>query len=65
MAEHFKTPKLKGSDIDTETAAQQQAKRLQHGAGNVNEAERKQSEERVRWSAQPGAKDRPGSKTSR
>lgn len=65
MAEPVKTPKLKGSDIDTETAAQQQARRLQHGAGAVNEEERRQSEERLRRSAQPRVKDRPGSKTPR
>jgi hypothetical protein len=65
MAEHVKTQKLKGSDIDTETAAQQQARRLQQGAGNFNEEQRTRTEERLRRSAQPRAKGRPGSKTSR
>ena len=32
MAEHRKTAKLKGSDIDSETAAKQRSRRLQPGA---------------------------------
>ena len=59
MAEHAKTQKLKGSDVDTETAAQEHMRRLQPGAqgvgkegdaidesGNVDPEKLKQNQER-------------------
>ena len=61
MAEHAKTQKLKGSDVDTETAAQEHMRRLQPGAqgvgkegdaidesGKVDPEKLKQNQERLR-----------------
>jgi hypothetical protein len=61
MAENVKNPKLKGSDIDTETAASQDTRRLQPGAqgagkeakaidesGNLERDKLKKNQERLR-----------------
>jgi hypothetical protein len=59
--ENVKTPKLKGSDIDSETAASQDTRRLQPGAqgagkeakaldesGELNESKLRENQERLR-----------------
>jgi hypothetical protein len=49
MAENLKNPKLKGSDTDTETAAQQRTRRLQQGAGKegpIDDSIRRDEEKR-------------------
>lgn len=69
-SESEKTPKLKGSEIDTETAAQQRERRLQPGAqgagregdaideaGNVDREKLKENQERLQQTPEHKTKE--------